>query len=240
MKTQKNSFTLIELLVVIAIIAILAAMLLPALNKAREKAKAISCTNNLKQNSLLMNMYANNNDDIMPFYYQGNPSYLTAGVSWAHTLLDSGEMHSIGSIFCPSSPVPSSKEDALATHSTYGSWRYGPICVGDPGVKYQGVYDFEGVSVRRVKHPTKFIIMADSYSTANKTQISIMHYSSGTTYKVHAKHGGRMNVAYIGGNVAPLSPPEFRTTYLDMRVDGGLTEVSVYYINDAYLLKRVE
>jgi prepilin-type N-terminal cleavage/methylation domain-containing protein len=69
---KKWNFTLIELLVVIAIIAILAAMLLPALTKAREKAMETSCINNQKQLSMMSIMYAENYGGFLPTAYSLN------------------------------------------------------------------------------------------------------------------------------------------------------------------------
>ncbi len=64
---RKNGFTLIELLVVIAIIAILGAMLLPALSRAREKARSATCMSNLKQIGQAWSMYTNDNDGFTPW-----------------------------------------------------------------------------------------------------------------------------------------------------------------------------
>lgn len=202
-----KGFTLIELLVVISIIAILAAILLPSLSTAREKAKQSACANNLRQMMMGIMMYASDYDgSIIPGSEMGSGSpnsIIFAGISgggqtWWGDLLYPYVNNSKSIYLCPS--FPNAKKCAYGWNYGNFGWNYLSPPVGGYGW---------GTKLGKVECPQDSILIGDAvYSggvdiSENQTEVVYLGPDSngpscsGLTYR----HSGGANYAFLDGHV---------------------------------------
>ena len=192
----RRAFTLVELLVVIAIIAVLAALLLPALARAKEKARSTQCISNLKQWGLAYGMYADDNDDFLPRRGQGVQvlADINRPTDWFNALPGYFGSPSFDDLVL-ANQMPAAHDQSLF------------ICPAavNPGGTYFLPYGMNmnlcpwnlavPTKIGEVVQPTLVVTMADAPGPYAST------YPSSKPYSIIARHAAQINLLFLGGQV---------------------------------------
>ena len=214
-----KKFTLIELLVVIAIIAILAAILLPALQQARQRGRSSSCVNNLAQTGKAHFMYADQSDNwIVPYYiaYEGGTAY-----SWAKTFVECKLISdkTLPNFRCPNLEASAGKD--FSTDQFYGMTRN-----KDKYYKI-GRFKFENMPSDKAEvTPSKFPFVMDSV-LSSKTPVLQTYYLAwvgnnnfDSTRQIHVRHLSKASIVAGDGHVVTLGRHEILSDFYWRNVPG--------------------